>query len=92
MDLEKASNAIDFLLILGEYCISRMGEAWTALSGGFNPWNAKAVVGGAAGVLYLLGILIFLAILIYDGFAYRSQRNAICLTALLVLFVLSHLR
>lgn len=92
MDLENVNNAIDFLLILGQYYLSRLGEAFELCKAGFTPFSAKAVVGGVAGIIYLLGVIIFLAVLLYDGFAYRSKRNAAILLVEFVLFVLSFLR
>lgn len=92
MDLEKATNAIDFLLILGEYYLTRLGEAFELCKAGFNPFNGKTVAGGVAGILYLLGVIVFLAILLYDGFAYRSKRNAAILLVQFILFVLSFMR
>ena len=92
MDLESENNAIDFLLILGEYYLTRLGEAFDICKAGFNPFNSKAVIGGVTGMLYLLGTIVFLAVLLYDGFAYRSKRNAAILIVQFILFVLSFLR
>lgn len=92
MDLENASNAIDFLLILGEYYLSRLGEAFELCKAGFNPFSGKTAVGGVAGILYLLSVIVFMAVLLYDGFAYRSKRNAAILLVQFILFVLSFLR
>lgn len=92
MDLEKINNAVDFLLVLGQYWCQRVGVAWGTLRGSFDPWNVKAFFGGACGVLYLFAVLIFLAILIYDGFGRYSQRNFGILVVIFILFVLSFLK
>lgn len=86
------NNAVDFLLVLGSYYCQRIGEAWKNVTSGVNPWNPKAFVGGIAGLLYLLAVVGFLAVLIYDGFGRHSQRNFGILFAVVVLFIVSFLR
>lgn len=92
MDLEKVNNAIDFLLVLGQYWCQRVEVAWGTLKGSFNPWNVKAFFGGLMGIVYLFAVLIFLAVLIYDGFGQHSQRNFAILIVIFLAFVLSFLK
>lgn len=88
-DLKNAKSAWNFLLSLGMYYLDRLKEAGAKVTSAFNPWNAKSVLAGSAGLLYLIGTLVFLAILLYDGFGWRSERNFVILIVLVVLFVLS---
>ena len=92
MDLNGVENAIDFLLILGQYHCGRIAEAWKRVTDSVNPWDGKAFLGGLAGVLYLFAVVAFLAVLLYDGFGKHSQRNAALLSGIVLLFVLSFLK
>lgn len=91
-DLSGAENAIDFLLILGNYHCGRIAEAWSRIMSSVDPWNGKAFFGGISGLLYLFAVIAFFAILLYDGFGRHSQRNAAFLCIIVVLFVLSYLK
>ncbi len=84
-----AKSAWEFLLILGTYYLDRLKEAGAKMARSFDPWNAKTFVSGTAGLLYLLAAVAFLAVLIYDGFAWQSERNFVILIVLIVLFVIS---
>lgn len=92
MDLEQINNAVDFLLVLGQYWCQRVEAAWKILRASFTPWNVKAFFGGLAGIAYLFAVLIFLVVLIYDGFGRNSQRNFAILVAIFILFVASFLK
>ena len=92
MDIKQINNAVDFLLVLGQYWCQRVEAAWEILRASFDPWNVKAFFGGLAGIAYLFAVLIFLAILIYDGFGRHSHRNFGILVAIFILFVLSFLK
>lgn len=84
-----AKSAWEFLLILGTYYIERLKEAGAKMAHSFDPWNVKTFLAGSASLLYLLGAVVFLAVLLYDGFAWQSERNFVILIILIVLFVLS---
>ena len=88
-NLKNAQSAWEFLLTLGMYYIDRLKEAGAKMAGSFDPWNAKTLLAGSASLLYLLGAVVFLAVLLYDGFAWRSERNFVILIVLIVLFVIS---
>ena len=84
-----AKSAWEFLLTLGMYYLERLKEAGAKMAHSFDPWNARTFIAGTASLLYLLAAVVFLAVLLYDGFAWRSERNFVILTVLIVLFVLS---
>ena len=84
-----AKSAWEFLLTLGMYYLERLKEAGAKMAGSFDPWNARTFIAGTASLLYLLAAVVFLAVLLYDRFAWRSERNFVILIVLIVLFVLS---
>lgn len=89
MNSKNAKSEWEFLLTLGMYYLERLKEAGAKMAHSFDPWNAKTFIAGTASLLYLLAAVVFLAVLLYDGFAWRSERNFVILIVLIVLFVLS---
>ena len=55
----------------------------------FDPWNVKTFVAGTASLVYLLGVAVFLAVLLYDGFAWQSERNFVILIIIGIVFIVS---
>ena len=84
-----AKSAWEFLLTLGMYYLERLKEAGAKMAHSFDPWNAKTFISGTASLLYLLAVVVFLAVLLYDGFAWRSERNVVILIVIVVVFVVS---
>lgn len=89
--MEESGGLVDFWLILGFYWWKRIQEAWDVAKAGF-PSNGSAIVGGLSGCVYRIAVAFFLAVLLYDGFSWRLQRNAWITGALVVLYALSHLK
>lgn len=88
-DLSNAKSAWEFLLTLGMYYLERLKEAGAKMAHSFDPWNAKTFISGTASLLYLLAVVVFLAVLLYDGFAWQSERNFVILIVIVVTFVVS---
>ena len=84
-----AKSAWEFLLTLGMYYLDRLKEAGTKMAHSFDPWSAKTFVAGTASLIYFLGVAVFLSVLLYDGFAYRSERNFVLLIVIGVVFIVS---
>ena len=89
MNSKNAKSAWEFLLTLGMYYLERLKEAGTKMAHSFDPWNVKTFVAGTASLVYLLGVAVFLAVLLYDGFAWRSERNFVILIVIGVVFIVS---
>ena len=89
MNSENAKSAWEFLLTLGMYYLDRLKEAGAKMAHSFDPWNVKTFVAGTASLVYLLGVAVFLAVLLYDGFAWKSERNFVILIAIGVVFIVS---
>ena len=83
------NSAWDFLLTLGLYLIDRIKESWIKAASGLDPWNAKLFFAGLAGIVYLIAAVIFLMVLLCDGFSVKSGRNFKILIALGVIFIIS---
>ena len=84
-----AKSAWEFLLTLGMYYLDRLKEAGTKMAQSFDPWNVKTFAAGSASLIYLLGVAVFLAVLLYDGFAWQSERNFVILIVIGVVFLVS---
>ena len=84
-----AKSAWEFLLTLGMYYLERLKEAGAKMARSFDPWNARTFIAGTASLLYLLAAVVFLAVLLYDGFAWRSERNFVILIVIGVVFIVS---
>ena len=84
-----AKSAWEFLLTLGMYYLERLKEAGAKMAHSFDPWNAKTFISGTASLLYLLAVVVFLAVLLYDGFAWQSERNFVILIVIGVVFLVS---
>lgn len=89
MNSTNAKSAWEFLLTLGMYYLERLKEAGAKMAHSFDPWNVKTFVAGTASLVYLLGVVVFLAVLLYDGFAWKSERNFVLLIAIGVVFIVS---
>ena len=89
MNAKNAKSAWEFLLTLGMYYLERLKEAGTKMAHSFDPWNARTFVAGSASLIYLLGVAVFLAVLLYDGFAWKSGRNFVVLIVIGVVFIVS---
>ena len=84
-----AKSAWEFALLLGMYWLDRFKESGVKFIGSFSPWNVKAFASGLAGMAYLVFVVAFLARLLYDGFAFDSERNFGLIIALGVVFAIS---
>ena len=89
MNSENAKSAWEFLLTLGMYYLDRLKEAGAKMAHSFDPWNVKTFVAGTASLGYLLGVAVFLAVLLYDGFAWQSERNFVILIIIGIVFIVS---
>lgn len=89
--IEESDGLVDFWLILGFYWWKRLQEAWDVAKAAF-PASGSGIAGGLSGCIYRIAVPVFLAVLLYDGFAYRLQRNAWITGVMVVLYALSHLQ